>query len=230
MPLHFIVDFHCIYIKNVGFKGVGSVVRIETSRVFFVIRSVLHRCQAAQRKKSPICHPHLGNGLLQRFLLTIQTVDLSKSPWVCFHWVSIGGTLDVTTTPIFPYKQIGQKLRDYYLIQSWCFIDVGVFLSFFFAKKKNKESFSRRSSFLTSPPWFKKWCLINPPKKKSVGPVDLDPVESWHRGFGSCQRLSSAHPELGKRFRMWLLWDQKKNKTCLTCFFRWVREHPSRIC
>lgn len=93
-----------IYIKNVGFKGVGSVVRIETSRGFFVIRSVLHRCQAAQRKKSPICHPHLGNGLLQRFLLTIETVDLSKSPWVCFHWVSIGGTLDVTTTPppIFP--------------------------------------------------------------------------------------------------------------------------------
>ena len=113
--------------QNWNFKG------------FFRHQLLLHRCQAAQRKKSPICHPHLGNGLLQRFLLTIQTVDLSKSPWVCFHWVSIGGTLDATTTPPgnIPRRQNRAKITGLKKSkESWCFIDVGVFLPFFLQKKK----------------------------------------------------------------------------------------------
>ena len=53
MPLHFIVEFHSLSTSKMLVSRVGSVVRIETSRFFFVIRSVLHRCQAAQRKNGP---------------------------------------------------------------------------------------------------------------------------------------------------------------------------------
>lgn len=114
IPLHFIVDFHCIYIKNVGFKGVGSVVRIETSRGFFVISC----CFTAAK---------LRNGKNRPFVTLTWATDCSNASFSRFRlltlanpheFVSIGFLLGVPWMPppppqaIFPGGKIGQKLRD----------------------------------------------------------------------------------------------------------------------
>ena len=159
MPLHFIVDFHSLSTsKMLKLQGVGSVVRIETSRFFFVIRSVLHRCQAAQRKNGPFVTltwaTDCSNASFSRFrLLTLANPHEFAS--IGFHWGYLG--CHHHPAPNIPRRQIGRKLRDYYLIQSWWFIDVGFFLPFFLRKtKKNKEFFSRRSSPLYFPSMIQK--------------------------------------------------------------------------